>query len=356
MGNLDEGSFNALGLTGNSFSTVLNNVSKLGSTLSTACVAAAASQAASAVNQAAEAVAPKKSGAGKCALGAAVVLAALFGLKNCSNKDVAPATQAATEVAAQQATAVAKVDGLGDLSWAKTDKDFTVSGTVQNEGIKSNILGAFKALAGNLPLVDKLIVDAKAGQFSFENFAGLENVLKEFPGVNGAFADKLFSLTGLVNSDDAKSALVSKAKDVLGSLFSVNADGVKVRAPAAAEEPEASVISDMSLYKLDLDIVFKTGSSEISPRYFNRLNALAKYLIENKRGGEIAGYTDNTGDAAANKQLSEVRAAAIREYLVKAGVQAESLTAVGYGQENPVADNSTEEGRTKNRRIEFNAR
>lgn len=131
---------------------------------------------------------------------------------------------------------------------------------------------------------------------------------------------------------------------------------MKVSAPAAAEEPEASVISDMSLSKLDLDIVFKTGSSEISPRYFNRLNALAKYLIENKRGGEIAGYTDNTGDAAANKQLSEVRAAAIREYLVKAGVPAESLTAVGYGQENPVADNSTEEGRTKNRRIEFNAR
>lgn len=247
------------------------------------------------------------------------------------------------------------VDGLGDLAWAKTDKDFTVSGTVQNEETKAGILDAFKGLAADLPLVDKLVVDAKADKFAFNNFAGLAGVFKDFPKVNGAFADKAFNLFGLVSDENAKSDLVSKAKSVLGDVFTINADRVSVQAEPASAAPQAPAI-DMSASKLKLDIVFNTGSSEISSRDFDLLNAFAKYLVENKRGGEIAGYTDNVGDAAANQKLSERRANAVREYLVKQGVPAEALTAVGYGSENPIADNSTAEGRNKNRRIEFNAR
>lgn len=223
----------------------------------------------------------------------------------------------------------------------KTDKDLTVSGTVQNDGIKANILDAFKGLAAGLPLVDKLMVDAKADKFSFNNFSGLADLFKDFPGVNGSFADKVFNLIGEVTSEDAKTSLVEKAKALLGNLFTVNADKVNVN------EPEAEVLADMSLSTLDLDIMFATASSEINPRYFRRLNALAQYFVENKRTGEISGYTDNVGDAAANQQLSEQRAKSVRDYLIKQGVPAESLTAVGYGQDNPVADNSTEEGRKK---------
>lgn len=245
------------------------------------------------------------------------------------------------------------VDGLGNFAWAKSDKDFTLSGTVQNDGVKAGILDAFKGLAGNLPLVDKLAVDANAPQFNFGNFAGLANLAKSFPSVDGSFADKAFNLVGQVANGDAKTALVEQAKALLGDVFTVNADKVSVVEQA---EPEAEVIADMSADKVDFDIVFSTGSAEISSRYFNRLNAFAKFLIENNRGGEIAGYTDNTGDANANQQLSEKRANAVRNYLVQQGVPAERLTAVGYGEQDPIADNSTAEGRLKNRRIEFNVR
>lgn len=245
------------------------------------------------------------------------------------------------------------VDGLGNFAWAKSDKDFTLSGTVQNDGVKAGILDAFKGLAGNLPLVDKLAVDANAPQFNFGNFAGLANLAKSFPSVDGSFADKAFNLVGQVANGDAKTALVEQAKALLGDVFTVNADKVSVVEQA---EPEAEVIADMSADKVDFDIVFSTGSAEISSRYFNRLNAFAKFLIENNRGGEIAGYTDNTGDASANQQLSEKRANAVRHYLVQQGVPAERLTAVGYGEQDPIADNSTAEGRLKNRRIEFNVR
>lgn len=345
---LDSSALGALGFANKSFDDVLGGLTKFGAT-ATAATAAVKNT----VSATAEQATKSSGGLSKWLIGGGVLLAALFGIKSCSDKgNTAPASTPAAQTApAQPAVEAAKVsDGLGNLSWLKTDKDFTVSGTVQNEGLKASILDAFKGLAAGLPLVDKLVVDAKADQFSFNNFAGLANLFKDFPGVNGAFADKVFNLIGEVSSLDAKTSLVDKAKALLGSVFTVNADKVTVA------EPEAEVIADMSLSKLDLDVSFETGSAEIKPRYFRRLNALAQYIVENKRTGEIAGYTDNTGDAAANQKLSEQRATALRDYLIKQGVPAEALTAVGYGQENPIADNSTEEGRTKNRRIEFNVR
>ena len=68
---------------------------------------------------------------------------------------------------------------------------------------------------------------------------------------------------------------------------------------------------------------------------------------------EIQGHTDNTGDPDANQTLSELRAQSVLDYLVNAGVSADRLTAVGFGQDQPIADNDTPEGQQQNRRIEF---
>jgi outer membrane protein OmpA-like peptidoglycan-associated protein len=68
---------------------------------------------------------------------------------------------------------------------------------------------------------------------------------------------------------------------------------------------------------------------------------------------KLGGYTDNTGDPEANLKLSQQRAETVMADLVKLGVDANRLKAEGYGQEHSVADNSTEEGRAKNRRIDL---
>jgi OOP family OmpA-OmpF porin len=79
-------------------------------------------------------------------------------------------------------------------------------------------------------------------------------------------------------------------------------------------------------------------------------------FVKKYPGAEIRldGYTDSIGTDAYNMKLSERRATAVKDYLIKeAGVSSSKITAVGHGEADPVADNKTEEGRAKNRRVEI---
>ena len=99
---------------------------------------------------------------------------------------------------------------------------------------------------------------------------------------------------------------------------------------------------------------FATNSARLTPGSTAILDEAAATLL--KRGDartEVAGYTDDRGSAARNVELSQQRAEAVRRYLVSKGVNASNLTARGYGQENPIADNRTESGRSANRRVEL---
>ncbi len=100
-------------------------------------------------------------------------------------------------------------------------------------------------------------------------------------------------------------------------------------------------------------IEFEAGSAEITPAGEAQLDRAIEYLLDNPVDVEIGGHTDSNGGAAANQTLSEERADAVVEYLVGGGIDAGRLTAVGYGESEPVADNATSAGRAQNRRIEF---
>lgn len=68
---------------------------------------------------------------------------------------------------------------------------------------------------------------------------------------------------------------------------------------------------------------------------------------------QVEGYTDNIGSDDFNQKLSEQRAEAVRDYLISQGVNEQTITAKGFGPANPVADNSTSQGRQANRRVEI---
>ncbi len=101
-------------------------------------------------------------------------------------------------------------------------------------------------------------------------------------------------------------------------------------------------------------IQFSSGSARVSPRSYELLDNTAKILTEfADLKLEIAGHTDSAGSARFNKRLSQRRADAVLEYLKNKGIDEARLTAVGYGEEQPIASNKTRAGRSQNRRIEF---
>ena len=110
--------------------------------------------------------------------------------------------------------------------------------------------------------------------------------------------------------------------------------------------------------KIDIldKVNFATAKAVIDKKSFKLLDQVAAVLKNHAELTKIQveGHTDNQGVAKKNKQLSQARAEAVVAYLVKSGVEAARLVAVGFGQERPLAPNLTKTGKEKNRRVEFN--
>jgi len=101
-------------------------------------------------------------------------------------------------------------------------------------------------------------------------------------------------------------------------------------------------------------VKFKTDSDELLPDSYEKLDAVAELMESNENYKlTIDGYTDNTGSSEHNHTLSYKRAEAAKARLIVDGIAGSRITTHGYGEERPVANNDTPEGRAKNRRVEF---
>ena len=102
-----------------------------------------------------------------------------------------------------------------------------------------------------------------------------------------------------------------------------------------------------------------TASAEIHRESYPLLNEIATIAARCAASGakiEVSGHTDSQGRPERNQALSERRAKAVVDYLAKAGVDTGILTAVGYGEDRPIASNDTPEGMAQNRRIEMSVK
>ena len=102
-------------------------------------------------------------------------------------------------------------------------------------------------------------------------------------------------------------------------------------------------------------VVFETARAEIKPDSFNLLEQVVSVLKQHPEIARLAvdGHTDNRGAEKANITLSQRRALSVVRWLTEHGIDARRLEARGFGPRRPLADNATEAGRTKNRRVEF---
>ncbi|MFO1089781.1 MAG: Ig-like domain-containing protein [Hyphomicrobiales bacterium] len=170
-----------------------------------------------------------------------------------------------------------------------------------------------------------------------------------------------WSLTPTLDLPAGSHEVVAKVTDAAGNV-STDATRfellIKEAAAAASTAGPAGDCARQFAEELAREqIRFKVDSVAIAPDSDALLQRLAEasklckdYAIE------VSGHTDATGSGIYNRALSEGRAAQVVKRLVKLGVDADRLTAVGYGETQPVADNRTEDGRAQNRRIEFKVR
>jgi outer membrane protein OmpA-like peptidoglycan-associated protein len=156
----------------------------------------------------------------------------------------------------------------------------------------------------------------------------------------------------------------AKAPPIAGLVRMTLPDGVDIdvvpfgleQKVVAFLEDRFAIIDKSKWFDFDR-LRFMSGSTELTPGSRAQLRNVAKIMkaYPNMKI-KIGGYTDNTGDPASNMRLSDGRAKSAMVQLIKFGVQADRLEAEGYGEQHPVADNATAEGRAKNRRTALSIR
>ena len=128
--------------------------------------------------------------------------------------------------------------------------------------------------------------------------------------------------------------------------------------PPKVEKPKPPSRVEVCDNKIEIreKIQFEHAKADIKEASHDLLNEIVKVIKENPHIKKIAieGHASSDGNKAFNKKLSDDRAKSVRTYLVEHGIDKDKLTAKGFGEEKPIADNDTEEGREKNRRVEFN--
>lgn len=142
---------------------------------------------------------------------------------------------------------------------------------------------------------------------------------------------------------------------MLFSAFVTAAQG-ETRAGALPEIAIDKNICDCGscMVTITLNVEFDSDKAVVKDKYRGEIKKVADFMQKYPdTSAVLEGHTDNTHTAAYNQKLSEMRANSVRQYLIKNfGIRESRLTAVGYGLSRPVADNKTEAGKQKNRRVD----
>jgi outer membrane protein OmpA-like peptidoglycan-associated protein len=134
-----------------------------------------------------------------------------------------------------------------------------------------------------------------------------------------------------------------------------NSDGYDIRiADAGASTKDLNTDLEKNCHVAIYGVLFDFNKSTLQPASDPVLQQIDSLLVKNAALKlEIQGHTDNVGNDAYNQTLSEARARSVVAWLTQHGIAATRLTAKGYGKTKPIADNSTDAGRAKNRRVEI---
>jgi OmpA-OmpF porin, OOP family len=243
-----------------------------------------------------------------------------------------------------------------------------VSGSVHDDGAKVSILDALKSVFGADKVQAEIGVDANRGPAPWLAKLGDALASLKMSGVQADFDGGSVDVGGTIGDAD-RDRIIALLKSAFGEGLSLGvlteraADAISSANARATTELtslnsafEAGFAPEGLIAALNKSIVsFPLASAEVPASAAPFLRIAAADLTQLRAGHvlEIAGYTDNTGDPALNVALSQKRADAVRDALIKYGADQGMLIAKGYGSADPIASNDTPEGRLRNRRIEY---
>jgi len=220
----------------------------------------------------------------------------------------------------------------------------------------NNVHAALVAAAGRKFFSEKVVDNLKASVGAPSGFAAAVvpalGALSRLSTGTLVVSDREVKLSG----DALYDAAAGQIRDGLGKDFP---QGWQYKAEVTVK-PAAAPVDPTVCQQLFSEILskgkirFESGKADIVPDSAGLLDRLIETAMRCPNSTiEIVGHTDSDGDEAANQALSERRAQAVVDYLVRAGLPASRFTPIGYGSTQPVAGNDSEDGKAQNRRIEF---
>lgn len=293
----------------------------------------------------------------------AVALLAVVGYKFCTRSHT---TDVSTQTPDTAVVQTAEATANPSLSLVNDNGKIKFSGVVANEDTKTQIMDELKASFG----ADKVMEDSAMGGIkvdpnvkSIEWLPKLKDVLTSFniPGATLSIDGDSFRVGGNIASAKL-TELMGKLKNVLGAGFAVSLLNLDMGALKKKAEnlmsasTSAIAVPHEALKAINMNpIVFNSGSSVLSGDSKTSLKNAVTAIKQLPAGVtvQIGGNADRSGNEAQNQRLALARANAVRTYLIQCGINPNQLTAKGYSDLNPVADNDTAEGRERNRRIDF---
>lgn len=302
------------------------------------------------------------------AVAVAVVAAVGWVVFGTSDEHRAPSSIAASAVPTQAQPELTSAP----FALTRDGNTVTLTGSLANTRSKSELAAAVKAQWLNATLDDKTTVVDGAGtpdMAAIGNVFSAADAIPDFGlSIDGATVTLMGTAPNLDVAGEVQSAAaLSFPGAKLANNIQIPAPGGPVAppapepssapapgpAPAPAGGPCAKVQTDVTEL-LRTPISFVTGGSQMTGESRRLLVQIADKIKGCPNGAvTVTGYTDNQGSDAVNLKLSDTRAKAVAAALVSNGVLASKMTARGAGAANPIADNSTEDGRAKNRRVEI---
>jgi outer membrane protein OmpA-like peptidoglycan-associated protein len=230
----------------------------------------------------------------------------------------------------------------GSLIHSCENKEFDQAEMPAGRDAEGNI--QHKTLEGELHTWD---YGTRAGVSEIQVFRNFETALKQ-AGFGIVFEQSPGTITA--HKGNTWFMLDNKGEFYYQTVVTVKQMTQEVTADASSIADELNKSGHIALY----GIHFESGKAAILPDSESVLGEIAKMLQQNPDVKiSVEGHTDNVGSAASNQALSEKRAQAVVAWLTSHGVSAARLKAKGWGQSKPLADNGSDEGRGKNRRVEL---